>query len=145
MRRLILTLVGAATVALGVASLASGATVVRCKPGTLTVICTRPVLISPPFGVACHVGGTRVTLPTVRISANAGIRSITITLNGHTIKTFHFKGIGKLTKTISGLAISTAGLSQGLQTVTIVVKDITGKTTRVTRRFTICPPPKFTG
>jgi hypothetical protein len=104
-------------------------------------------VVQPPFGVACHKAGQRLKLPAITVKSNAGIRSITIILSSspRTIRTFHFKGKGPLKKVIRGLTVNTTGLSTGLHTVTIVVKDVFGRTKRTVRRFTICPPPVFTG
>ena len=142
MRRLILSLVGSAAIVLGMASFATGSTVVRCRPS----YCNQgPVVVQPPFGVGCIKAGHRLKLPTINVKSNAGIRSITIISDSRTIRTFHFKGKGPLKKVIRGLTINTTGLHTGLHTVTVVVKDTFGRTKRTVRRFTICPPPVFTG
>jgi hypothetical protein len=55
-------------------------------------------------------------------------------------------GNGATKKKISGVTISTVGLSVGVHTITIKVVDVRGKSRTTTYHFSICKPkPIFTG
>lgn len=143
MRKVLFTLVIAGALALGVSSLAIGAQGARC--GTLyTPACTAPTIaVTPPSG--CKKPSSTFTFPAIHVSSNAGIKKVTVKLGSTTLKSKTFSGRGPTHYTIKGLKISTKGLSTGGHTLTITVKDVRGKTVKHTVRFTVCPPPKFTG
>lgn len=143
MRKVLFTLLIAGALAVGVSSLAIGAQGARC--GTLyTPTCTKPhITARPPVG--CRKPAKTFTLATIRFSSNAGIRRVTVKLGSKVLKSKKFSGRGPTHYTIKGLKVSTKGLSTGGHTITVTVRDVKGKTVSRTIRFTVCPPPKFTG
>jgi hypothetical protein len=144
-------LFGVAAILVVTASVASGAkqphALVRCKPGNVTPTCVFNVSASQ-ISAKCKKAGTNVVVPTISITATAGIKSATITLvnNGKVIKKVTYKKPGPLSKKIKGLKISTKGFKHGVFTLKIHVVDQRGHSKTLTRRFAICKPvPVFTG
>lgn len=119
--------------------------VLRCKPQNATNTCTPPTA-DVTVSAKCHKAGTRVHVPAITTTANAGIRSITIYAHGKKVKTYHFSGQGPTSKVIKGLTITTGGLKHGIYSLKITVTDTRGVKHTITRRFAICKPvPVFTG
>lgn len=143
MRKVLSTLLIAGALVIGLSSLANGAQGPRC--GTLyTPTCTRPhITARGPAG--CRAPKKTFQLSPIRFSSNAGIRRITVKLGSKILKSKHFSGRGPTQYTVRHLKVHTTGLASGGHTITISVTDVKGKTTRDTIRFTVCPPPKFTG
>ncbi|GAC1577320.1 MAG: hypothetical protein NVS3B18_11080 [Candidatus Dormibacteria bacterium] len=117
-----------------------------CGPGTTnTQYCQiAPAAINAsPLAIACRSSNTLVHIPTTTISSVAGLRRVTVTLDGKTIKTVNTTA-GNYT--LKGIAVRTKGLKSGLHTVVIKVVDKDGRVSRRVLRFGICKPtPKFTG
>jgi hypothetical protein len=145
MRKLLFTLSLAAVVAALMAGLASGAATHRC--GTrYTPRCSGPAVVVTPPSLQCKAPGKSVALAPIKASSIAGIRKITIKVDGKTVKTYTFHGSGPQHKTVSGVSISTKGYKAGVHTVTVTTTDVKGKTATRTVRFTVCTvKPAFTG
>lgn len=141
--------IGAATfsVAAVVASASTPHRVLRCKSGSSSNICLAPTTAIKPMSAACHKVGKRVKLSKITVKANAGIRRITITLDGKTVKVYRFKGKGPTQKVIAGFKIKTAGLKSGVHTVKVKTVDTRGKSSSRSRNIAICKAikPVFTG
>jgi hypothetical protein len=142
MRKVLLTLFLAGALTLGVASASSAA--LRC---THHLYCpnVHPVIKVHTLPAACRAPGSTVRLPNVKVSDNSGIKQITIKLGSKVIFSKKFSGRGPLSYTVSGLKISTKGLSKGGHSIKISATDYFGVTRTSTLRFTVCPPPPFTG
>ena len=121
--------------------------VVRCKPKNTTSTCLGPNVSSNQISAKCKKAGTKVVVPVITVTANAGIKKITVVLvDPKTLKKFSFKKPGPLTKKIRGLRIDTKGFKHGVFTIKISVTDQRGKHKSITRRFAVCKPvPVFTG
>jgi hypothetical protein len=145
MRKLLFTLLLSAAIALGVASLATARSPARC--GTLyTPRCVAPTLtISAPVRLACYPTSKTVPLGTITVNSIAGVKKVTITVDGKVVKTQTYSGRGPQHVTFSGLHVSTTGLKPGVHTVTITTVDNRGKKATHVERFSVCSPPKFTG
>jgi hypothetical protein len=145
MRKLLFTLSLAAAIAVVMAGLASGAATSRC--GTrYTPRCSGPALSVVPPSLKCKAPGAKVTVAPIKVSSIAGIRRITIKVDGKTVKTYTFHGTGPQHKTISSFSVSTKGLKAGVHTVTVTTTDVKGKSATQTVRFTVCVvKPVFTG
>jgi hypothetical protein len=145
MRKLLSTLSLAAAIAVVTAGLASGAATKRC--GTrYTPRCTGPAVVVVPPSLLCKTPGEKVTIAPIKSNSIAGIRKITIKVDGKTVKTFVYHGSGPQHATIKGFSVSTHGLSAGMHTVTVTTTDVRGKMAKRTVRFTVCTvKPAFTG
>jgi hypothetical protein len=89
-----------------------------------------------------------VHIPTTTITSAGGLKTVTVKLDGHTIKTVKIsaKTAAVNSYTLKNVSISTKGLKSGLHTVTVTAVDAAGRTARRVFHFTICKPkPKFTG
>ena len=108
---------------------------------------TNRTVSSDQISAKCKSAGTTVAIPTIRVTANAGIKTILVALTDtKTLKKFSFTKPGPLTKNISGLKINTKGLEPGVFTIKITVTDQRGAHKSTIRRFAICKPaPVFTG
>ena len=126
----------------GIANGASNRVVVRC--GHLyQPACAKPAIGPVLIAIKCHPVGTTVTIPAFSVKANAGLKTIVITLAGRHRPIATFTNLGSaLTKRISGLKVNTTGLSSTAHVITIKVTDTRGKTATRTLRFAICPIPK---
>jgi hypothetical protein len=148
MRKFILSLMAASAVIALTASLASGAK--RSHAHSSAALCN--TLYTPPCTapkaavasiVACRNTGAILTFP-VTASANAGLRRVTVSFLGRTIKTVTFKR--QTTHKAFTVVISTRGFKPGLYTLTVNATDARGKTVTKRAHFTICTPkPVFTG
>lgn len=144
MRKVLSTLLIASALVLAAASLASGATAKRC--GTLyKPPCTKPTIKVRPIPPACKPPNSTFTLPIIKFHSIAGIRKITVSIGSKFLYKKTFKGRGPTNHTVKGLKVHTKGLKAGGHRVKIFVKDIGGRTATKFLRFTVCPPPKFTG
>jgi hypothetical protein len=108
---------------------------------------TNRAVSSDQISAKCRTAGTTVAIPTIRVTANAGIKTILVALTDTKIlKNFSFTKPGPQTKKISGLKIDTQGLAPGVFTIKIAVTDQRGTRRSIIRRFAICKPvPVFTG
>jgi hypothetical protein len=156
MRKVILALTGTAVLAVLMASVVSGASgasgharahsssTALCNT-LYTPRCTSPAVAVKSIG-GCRHAGSVVTVP-VNVSANAGLRKITVTFRGKTIWSLTYKT--PTTKRAFNVAIHTAGLGSTVYTVFIKVTDVNGKTSTKVAHFTICKTaavlPAFTG
>jgi hypothetical protein len=140
MRKILLSLLLAGALVLGVVSSASA---LRCTHRTYCPT-VHPVITVRTLPTACHAPGSTFTLPKIKVTDKSGIKQITIKLGSKVLLSKKFKGRGPLSETITGLKIHTKGLSKG-HSITIFAKDFFGVTRTRTLRFTVCPPPPFTG
>ena len=108
---------------------------------------TNRTVSSDQISAKCRTAGTTVAVPTIRVTANAGIKTILVELTDTKIlKKFSFTKPGPQTKKISGLKVNTKGLAPGVFTIKIAVTDQRGTHRSIIRRFAICKPvPVFTG
>jgi hypothetical protein len=105
-----------------------------------------PRITNTPLSAKCVPGGTGYTLPKLTFTSNPGIKSIQILEGSRTIKSISFGGQGKAEYPLSGLRVSTIGLSAGGHALTVKVTDIKGKSSTKTLRFAVCAStPVFTG
>lgn len=144
MRKGLLISTVAGALAIAVASIAVAATGARC--GTrYTKACTPPkftVVLSP----GCRKAGSSVSLPSTTFTSIAGIRSIAVSFAGRSLKTLSFTGRGPQQYTLKGVSIATTGFKPGIYPVTVTIKDVKGKVSTRTVRFSVCrPKPIFTG
>lgn len=149
MRRVMYLLVGVAAalaVTIGAVGIASGANTVKCghlyQPD-----CTLPK-ITTTISAVCHKEGSKITIPKIAITSNAGLKSIVVTLKGRSKPIKVYKNLHSATKkTVGGISINSKGLKPGSHTVTIKVTDTRGKTTTRVVHIAICvpKPPPFTG
>jgi hypothetical protein len=118
-----------------------------CPPGTTnTQYCQvgPPVLSAHALSAACRASAARVQIPTTTITSVGGLKTVTVKLDGRTIKTV--KVSSKNSYTLKNLSVSTKGLKAGLHTVTVTAVDAAGRSARRVLHFSICKPkPKFTG
>lgn len=144
MRKVLSTLVIACAMVVATTSLATGATTKHC--GTLyTPRCKKPVITTRHLPATCKKPSSTFTLPNIHVYAIAGIRKITVSIGSTVLYKKTFKGTGTQNYTIRHLKVHTRGMSTGGHTIKIVAKDVNGRTTTHDLRFTVCPPPKFTG
>lgn len=148
MRKVIFTLMVAVAVIAGTASLASGASkpaahAAAAKCGTLyTPTCTPPKAVVAS-DAACRAAGATVNFP-IALSSNSGLRKVTVTFAGKTIKSVTFSG--NPTKKNLSVGVHTKGLSAGIHSVTVKVTDVRGKSRSSVAHFSICQSkPVFTG
>ena len=148
MRKIILMLVVAGAIVSATASLAAGkarthAHASQALCGTLyTPPCTPPKAVVTSI-VACRAAGTKVNFP-ITVSANAGLKKVTVTFRGKSVKTVTFKG--KPTKKKLTVSVGTSGLTAGVYSVSVKVTDEKGKSHTSVGHFSIChPKPVFTG
>lgn len=155
MRKLIVMLSLAATLAVGVASGAQAAghrqlAVHRCatsvKRNNKTLYlpgCTKPKLRFKEPSKKCLASHMRFTLPKVTFVSNAGIRTIKVVVGrSHVIKRVHFRGEGRTQYTLRGIRVNLRALRPGTHKVTVSVTDITGKTVKKTLRLSVCGIPR---
>lgn len=143
MRKVLSTLVIACAMVVAGASLASAAPA-HCNT-LYTPKCTRPTITTRSLPATCRKPGSTFTLPNIRVHAIAGIRKITVGIGSTLLYKKTFKGNGTQNYTVKGVKVHTKGLSTGGHTIKIVAKDVDGRTRTRDLRFTVCPPPKFTG
>jgi len=149
MRKFIVTLVSVFVVAGLTASIATArhGKAHSSAPPALCGTLYKPAC-APPGAVfssiaACRAAGAAVGVP-IRLHAIAGLKSATVLLKGHKVKTFNFKG--RPQNRSVRVAFSTRGLRPGLYTFTVKVTDVRGVTRKRIGHFSICKPkPKFTG
>lgn len=98
--------------------------------------CTPPRINNKPL-VKC-VTGSSYTLPNLRFTSNAGIRTIQIREGARTLKLIKFKGRGRTRYTLKGLRISTLGLASGGHPLTVRVTDVRGRTTSKRLSLSVC-------
>lgn len=136
----------AAALAVAVLAPAGQAQLPVCAPGTTnTQYCQigPPVINAQALSSACRASKARVHVPTATITSVAGLKKITVTLDGRTIKTVK---TAATTFTLKNVYISSKGLKSGLHTVVIRAVDKDGRISRRVIHFSICKPkPKFTG
>jgi hypothetical protein len=136
----------AAALAVAILAPAGQAQLPVCAPGTTNTLYCQvgpPVLSAGALAAACRASGARVHIPTATITSVAGLRTITVTLDGKRIKrvTTSAKSF-----TLKNIFVSTKGLKAGLHTVIVTAVDSGGRTARRVFHFSICrPKPKFTG
>jgi hypothetical protein len=140
-----------AALALAVIAPAGQAALPTCPPGTTnanycqtSTVLNGPVLKAQALSAACRASAARMRVPATAITAAAGLKRVTVTLDGHVLKTV--KMSAKKSYTLKSVSFSTRGLKVGLHTITVTAVDSAGKTARRVFHFTICKPkPKFTG
>jgi hypothetical protein len=103
-----------------------------------TPACIKPTIKTSPASTKCVSAGSNFTLPSVRFTSNAGIRTIQIREGSKTIKTIKFKGQGPTQYTLKGLAVSTLRLDAGGHPLTVKITDIKGRSTTKTLSLSIC-------
>lgn len=117
-----------------------------CPPGTTnTQYCQvgPPVISAKALAAACRSAGLRVHVPATTITSVAGLKTVTVTLDGKRVKRVT---TGSKNFTLMGITIKTRGLKAGLHTVVLTAVDSGGRTSRRVFHFSICKPkPKFTG
>jgi hypothetical protein len=117
-----------------------------CPPGTTnTQYCQvgPPVISAHALAAACRSAGAVVHLPATTVTSVAGLKNVTVTLDGKRIKRVSTKSKNF---TLKGVTIKTRGLKAGLHTVVLTAVDSGGRTSRRVFHFSICKPkPKFTG
>jgi hypothetical protein len=143
-------LVAAAALAATAALASTGqAQLPTCPPGTTNSLYCQTTGVQKPQAVL--VRGTQLSANVCRgrsrplrlsetITAASGIRRVTVTLDGRTIKT---QKSGRL-----GLTIGTGKLKTGIHTIKITIVDGSGRKTTRTLHFRICAAahvPTFTG
>lgn len=133
----------AGVLAVGVSSLASGATA-RCNT-RYTPACTGPVIGNATISAACRNRGTTIRLPNITFRSLPGIRTISVKVGSRKITSRTFKRPGPQRFTLRNVRINTAGFGSGVHRVTVTVTDVRGKKATRTLRFAICRPPVFTG
>jgi hypothetical protein len=120
-----------------------------CPPGTTNSLYCQTTGVQTPQGVL--VRGTQLSANVCRsrsrplhlaetITTASGIRRVSVTLDGRTIKT---QTSGRL-----GLTIGTRNLKNGIHTIKITIVDKAGRKTTRTLHFRICAArrvPTFTG
>ena len=147
MKHLLVSMFAASALTLAILAPAGQAQLPTCPPGTTnTQYCQvgPPVLNAHALSAACRASASRVLVPTTTITSVAGLKTITVKLDGHTIKTV--RTASKKSYTLKNVKLNTSGLKPGLHTVTVTAVDTGGRTSRRVFRFTICKPkPKFTG
>ena len=146
-RNFFITALASAALAVAILAPAGQAQLPTCPPGTTnTQYCAvgPPVLSAHALSAACRASAARVHIPTTTITSVAGLKSVTVKLDGHTIKTV--KTSAKNSFTLKNVSVNTKGLKPGLHTVTVTAVDTAGRSARRVFHFTICKPkPKFTG
>lgn len=148
MRKLFVALLSVSVVAGIATGIASGAGhrahAAAPKCGTLyTPPCAPPGAVFSSLA-ACKAAGTLISVP-VKLHAVAGIKSASMYVNGHKVKTYTYKNHPR-NVSIGDVPISTRGLKPGLYTMTVKVTDVRGVTRSHTGHFAICKPkPVFTG
>jgi hypothetical protein len=120
-----------------------------CPPGTTVSnqYCEvpAPVVQVAGIGATCHRNAP--VHINAKVSAQAGISRIRITLDGKTIKTTKVASAAATSRTVR-LTVPARGLKKGIHTIKIIVTDKSGKHTTKTLTFRVCAPkPKaeFTG
>jgi hypothetical protein len=103
-----------------------------------TPACIKPTIKSSPASTKCVSAGSNYTLPRVRFTSNAGIRTIQIREGSKTIKTIKFKGQGPTQYTLKGVAVSTLRLAAGGHPLTVKITDVKGRSVTKTLSFAIC-------
>jgi hypothetical protein len=147
MAKVVSTVLGTVAVIVALTGIAQGAAAGKC--GHLyQPHCKPPHVGGVHISVKCHSFGTKFKVPPVKLTAVAGLRSITVTVHSkqRTVLTIHNLH-GATSKTISGLVVSTAGLRSGAHTITFKAVDVRGVATRVVFPFAVCkqPVPRTTG
>jgi ribosomal protein L28 len=103
-----------------------------------TPACIKPTIKTNPAGTKCVNPGSNFTLPSVRFTSNAGIRTIQIRQGSKVLKTIKFKGQGPTQYTLKGLAVSTLRLDAGGHPLTVKITDIKGRSTTKSLSFSVC-------
>lgn len=106
-----------------------------------------PTFSAHALSAACRAAASRIRVPATTIRSAAGLKLVTIKLDGQTIKTLTISP-AKDTFTLKNFQINTRGLKRGLHTVAVTATDSAGSVARRVFRFTICEPKakaKFTG
>jgi hypothetical protein len=146
-RTFLALLLASAALVVAILAPASQAQLPTCPPGTTNTLYCQvgpPVLSAKALSAACRASAARVHIPATTITSVAGLRSVTVKLDGHTIKTVKISV--KNSFTLKNLSVSAKGLKPGLHTVTVTAVDTAGRTARRVFHFAICKPkPKFTG
>jgi hypothetical protein len=142
MRKVPLALLLAGALMLAAVGISSAAT--RCIHRTYCPN-VHPVIKVHSLPTACRAPGSTFTLPNVTVTDQSGIKLITIKLGSKVLLSKKFSGRGPLSYKVKGLKIHTKGLSKGAHKITISAKDYFGVSRTKTLRFTVCPPPPFTG
>jgi hypothetical protein len=112
-----------------------------CPPGTTNPLYCQlvaPAVVVQGLGASCHRSKPVAVRATV--TASSGLKSVRVTVDGHTVKT---QKSGKVR-----LSVATKGLKAGVHTIKIVATDKLGKKTTRTLHFYVCRPkplPAFTG
>jgi hypothetical protein len=147
MRRVFSAIAGVSVVVAIAASAASGANnAVKC--GHLyQPACKPPAIQHRTVSVGCHKPGAAFTLPSITVSAVAGLKKVTVTVHSRarTILTLsHFNGARH--RNLTGLTINTHGLGSGAHVIFVTVIDTRGKKTVQAIPFAICKPkPRTAG
>jgi hypothetical protein len=102
-----------------------------------TPACIKPT-IKTTASTKCVAAGSHYTLPSVRFTSNAGIRTIQVREGSKTLKTIKFKGQGPTQYTLKGVAVSTLRLAAGGHPLTVRITDVKGRTATKTLSFAIC-------
>jgi hypothetical protein len=140
------TLFAAGALAAAVAAPAGHAQLPICPPGTTSLLYCQvgpPVLSTHALAAACRAKGAVVRVPSTAITSVAGLRTVTVTLDGKRIKRIK---TSSTSFTLKGIRIPTRGLKAGLHAIVITAIDSGGRTSKHVFHFAICKPtPKFTG
>jgi hypothetical protein len=102
-----------------------------------TPACLKPT-IKTTASTKCVSPGSNFSIPRVRFTSNAGIRTIQIREGTKVLKTIRFKGQGPTQYTLKGLAVSTLRLDAGGHPLTVKITDIKGRTRTKRLSFSVC-------
>jgi hypothetical protein len=102
-----------------------------------TPACRVPT-IKTTTSTKCVNPGSNFTLPNVRFTSNAGIRTIQIREGSKVLKTITFKGQGPTQYTLKGLAVSTLRLDAGGHPLTVKITDVRGRSSTKSLSFAVC-------
>lgn len=129
------------------AAMATGKRVSNTRCGNkYTPACTKPRITNRALSAKCVPAGSRLTLPKITFTSNAGIRRIQIREGSRLIKQIRFRGRGPTQFSFKHLTISTLRLVSGGHPLTVEITDVKRRSKRKTLRFSVCKStPVFTG
>jgi hypothetical protein len=108
----------------------------------------RPQVAVNHLGAGCHLESSGFDIHASAV-ARAGIRSFSVAVGGHVVRTYRRKGKASKRKTLTVHVRGANFLPSRTYAVLVKVVDRLGRTVHTTRHFTMCqpPPPKrgFTG
>lgn len=102
-----------------------------------TPACIKPT-IKTKASTKCVSPGNNFTLPSVRFTSNAGIRTIQIREGSKVLKTIKFSGRGPTQYTLKGLEVSTLRLDAGGHPLTVKITDVKGRSSTKSLSFSVC-------